>query len=127
MTNKNVNENNEMLCNKFEEMIQVMNRWIENLQTNKRVSSFFVRKGYKKIAIYGTSYLSQRLQKELENTDVSIDLIFDRNTIEKINEHKVDVIVVTSTYYYYEILEQLTQIIEYDCPIICIDDIVYKL
>lgn len=127
MPNKKVNESNEMLCNKFGEMIQVMNRWIENLQTNKRVSSFFFRKGYKKIAIYGTSYLSQRLQKELENTEISIDLIFDRNSIETINEHKVDVIVVTSTYYYYEILEQLTQIMKVECPIICIDDIVYKL
>lgn len=120
-------ENNDVLASKFGEMVIVMTHWIENLQNSKRVSSFFINLKYKKIAIYGTGFLSQLLQKELENSDISIELIFDRNTIEKINEHKVDVIVVTSTYYYYEILEQLTQIMKVECPIICIDDIVYKL
>ena len=42
-----------------------------------------------------------------------------------IAEHEVDVIVVTSLYYFYEIREQLIQITK--CPIICIDDVLYKL
>ena len=125
MMGNEVCENSEILANKFGEMVVAMNRWIENLQNNKKLDSYFIKKKYGKIAVYGTSYFSQRLQRELQNTDIIVDLVFDRNSIDEILNHKVDVIVVTSLHYYYEIREQLMQIT--NCPIICIDDAIYKL
>lgn len=125
MMGNEVCENSEVLSNKFGEMVIAMNRWIENLQNNKKIDSYFIRKKYRKIAVYGTSYFSKNLQRELQKTDIIIDLVFDRNSIDMIANREVDVIVVTSLYYYYEIREQLMPIT--NCPIICIDDIIYKL
>lgn len=125
MMDKVAYENSEVLQNKFGEMVIAMKRWIENLQNGKTVVSYFQKKNYKKIAVYGTSYFSERLQRELQSTDVIVDLVFDKNSMNLIAEHEVDVIVVTSLYYFYEIREQLIQITK--CPIICIDDVLYKL
>lgn len=113
------------LNNKYEEMLVLMDRWIDNLQCGKSVVPFFQKKNYKRIAVYGTSWLSRRLQKELEGTDIIVELVFDKNSIESIKDYDVDVIVVTSLYYFYEIqmeLEKLT-----DIPIISIGKIVFLM
>lgn len=124
---ESIKENSDVLSNKFGEMVLLMDRWIENLQNNKHVTNYFHRKSFQSIAIYGTSYLAQRLQTELESTDISIRLIFDKNSIDNLvgKEKDLDVIVVTSLYYYYEIKQKLSKITT--CPIICIDDIIYRI
>lgn len=118
-------ENDYVQINKLCEMVVVMSRWIENLQNNKKLDSYFTKNNYRKIAVYGMSYFSQNLQGELLNTDIIVDLIFDKNSMDEILNHEVDVIVVTSLYYFYEIREQLIKMVK--CPIICIDDIIYKM
>ena len=110
------------LNDKYEEMLMLMDQWIANLEDDKSVIHFFEIKKYKKIAVYGTSWLSRRLQKELECTD---ELVFDKNSIESIKDCDVDVIVVTSLYYFYETqmnLEKLT-----DIPIVSIGKIVFMM
>ena len=113
------------LNDKYEEMLRLMDQWIANLQDGKSVRCFFEIKKYKKIAVYGTSWLSRRLQQELDGTDIIVELVFDKNSIESIRDCNVDVIVVTSLYYFYEIqmaLEKLT-----DIPIVSIGKIVFLM
>ena len=111
------------LNDKYEEMLVLMDRWIKNLQSGKKVVSFFEKKCYKNIAIHGTSWLSQRLQQELQDTDVVVQLVFDKNSIETIKKHEVDVIVVTSLYYFYEIQRELENLTK--TPIVSIGSIIY--
>lgn len=118
-------ENSLALADKYFEMVELMDCWISNLQKNKKTTYYFERNGYKKIAIYGVSYLSRRLQQELQNTDISIELVFDKNSIEEIKNHSVDVIVVTSLYFFYEIVFELKRVS--DCRIVSIGEVVHLL
>lgn len=118
-------ESVEVRAEKFEEMMLVMNQWIENLHSDKKISGYFRRHHYKNIALYGTSFVSQRIQEELEGSDIHIQFVFDKDTkdiLEK-NEKKIDVIVVTSFYYFYEIYLDLSKMT--DIPIVGADEVIY--
>lgn len=118
-------ESVEVRAEKFEEMMLVMNQWIENLHSDKKISGYFRRHHYKNIALYGTSIVSQRLQEELKNSDIKVQFIFDKDTkdILENNEKSIDVIVVTSFYYFYEIFLDLRKMT--DLPIVGADTIIY--
>jgi len=103
-----------------------MNQWVINLQEGKTVRRYFEERKYHNIAVYGKSYLSERLCKEIENTDIAVKLIFDKDSIESdlLNSLNLDVIVVTSLYYYYDIYLNLKKYT--NVKVICLDEIIYK-
>lgn len=105
------------------EIVELLKCWNSNLKKNKKVTYYFERNRYKKIAIYGTNYFSRRLQQELQNTDISIELVFDENSIDQIKNYSVDVIVVTSLHFFYEILFELKQVS--DCRIVSIGEVIH--
>lgn len=114
-------------------IMKVMNQWIIDLQDGKRLSSYFLENGYHSIAIYGMSYLGERLVDELLDSDVEVKYGIDRNAaniyteIEVVTPDRrldsVDVIVVASPFYYDEIERELST--KTKCPIISIEDVVY--
>ncbi len=101
------------LIDQYTEMLMLLYRWIVNLINGKSTVHFFETKKYKKIAVYGKNWMTRRLQRELKGTDIAVDLVFDKNSIENIKDCDADVIVVTSLYHFYEIqmeLEKLTDL-----------------
>lgn len=79
-------------------------KWLEIKQKGDNLTEYFIKNNYHSIAIYGMAVLGRRLYDELENTDIEIRYLIDRNPngMEKIlkfvslqEKLDVDVIVVT--------------------------------
>lgn len=110
----------------------VMNQWIINKQEGKSLVSFFEENGYKSIAIYGMSYLGERLVDELKDSNIEVRYGIDKNAeniysdldMKKPDDtlEDVDAVIVTAVFFFDEIEEQLEKMI--DCPIISLEDIV---
>jgi hypothetical protein len=113
---------------------QMLNQWIKNKNSNHMIADYCTDLGYKKIAVYGISYVGERLIEELENTDVEVLYGVDKNAdnliYKKLNIMKptdelpdVDAVIVTAIYYFEEIKEELSK--KYRCPIVSLEDIIY--
>lgn len=113
----------------------VMNQWIINKQEGKSLVNFFEENNYKSIAIYGMSYLGERLMDELKDTGIEVRYAIDKNAENIYTDidmktpeddlDSVDVVIVTAVFFFDEIEEQLEKKI--DCPIISLEDIIQSL
>ena len=109
-----------------------LNNWIKIEQENKNLSMYFKNMGYKTVAIYGMKEVGERLYQELKNSEVMVKYAIDQNAesiyadvdVYSLDDElpDVDVIVVTPTYYYNSILNNLKDKVK--CPIISIDDVI---
>lgn len=80
---------NEKLCesqnavnteySKLKTAFSLVVKWLEIKQKGYNLSEYFKKNGIRTIAIYGMSYLGCRLYDELENGDVEIRYLLDRN------------------------------------------------
>lgn len=123
------------LADKHLRLYLLMNNWVRLKQKGKNVSSYFKKNNYRKIAIYGMSYVGETLLSELKGTEVLVKYAIDQKTdnfnsmVDIISPDsdldKVDCIVVTAVYYFDEIEELLSK--KMDCAIISIEDILYDL
>lgn len=113
----------------------LMNRWVKIKQEGKNLSSYFEKQGYRRIAIYGMSYVGETLLDELKDSDIEVvygidkrsDVIYadvDVVTPEE-NLKEVDAIIVTAITYFEEVEEILSSKI--DCPIISLEDILEEM
>lgn len=83
-----------------------MKQWVEVKQEGKNLSEYFMRSGYKNIAIYGMSYAGETLVNELKDTEINVKYGIDRNADSIYGEidvvsmeddlEEVDAIVVTA-------------------------------
>lgn len=113
----------------------MMNQWVKVKQEGKNLSDYFVKKGYKKIAIYGMSYAGETLLEELKESDIEVAYGIDRKAdgiyadidIVSVDDNleDVDAIVVTAITFFDEIEDKLSQKIS--CPIISLEDILYEV
>ncbi len=113
----------------------MMNQWVKVKQDNKNLASYFEKNNYKKIAIYGMSYAGETLVNELKDSLIEVKYGIDKNpaciysdmeifTLDNYLE-EVDAVVVTPIFFFQEIKEQLSQVL--DCPIISLEDILYEV
>lgn len=123
------------LSDKHFEMFKLMNRWLINKQQGKELATYFEDNSYKKVAIYGMSFVGERLYDDLRNTDVQVIYAIDKCTdkvyadleVCKLGDKlpKADVIVVTAITYYKKIVEELLKVT--DIPVVSLEDIIYGL
>lgn len=123
------------LADKHLVLMKLFNQWMLTKQEGKSVVDYFHQKGIKTIAIYGMSYVGERLYDELKNTDIQVRYGIDKNAdaiysdleivLPKDSLQEVDAIVVTSVYFYAEIEEMLAQ--KTDSLILSLEDILYEL
>lgn len=113
------NEQNALygsLC-RTKENYGLLVRWVRILQQEGRLETYFKRKGYQKIAIYGVSDIGQLLAEALRKTDIELLYGIDRRA-DKLKASipiyrpqeifpEVDAIVVTAVYFFEEILGEL--------------------
>lgn len=113
----------------------MMNQWVKVKQEGGKLSAYFEKEGYRKIAIYGMSYAGETLINELKGSDIQIAYGIDKNadalytdidvvTMEDELEN-VDAIVVTAITFFDEIEQKLSE--KVDCPIISLEDILYEI
>ena len=132
---RNKIEKVKSMSEKHLELFLMMNQWVKIKQENKKLTSYFEKKGFKKIAIYGMSYVGETLVDELKNSNITVlygidqkadsiyadvDIVFIEDELQE-----VDAIVVTAITFFDEIEEKLSG--KVDCPIISLDDILYEV
>lgn len=131
---KKVEKEREM-AEKHLSLMLLLNRWLEIKQEGKSIIEYFHENKIKNIAIYGMSYVGERLYEELKNSDIEIRYEIDKNA-EKIYSDvdifspeeelsKVDAIIVTPIFYFEEIEKMLKE--KVDSQIISLEDILYEL
>lgn len=127
--------NRQRLSDKHLALFKMMNQWVKIKQEGKNLASYFVKKGYNMIAIYGMSYAGQTLIRELEGTNVrtvygidknvtSITACIDVFTMEDALA-EVDVVVVTAITFFNEISVKLMN--KLNCPVISLESILYEI
>ena len=120
---------------KMTEFYQLLIEWLRIRQEGKSLVSFFVKNGYKTVAIYGMKELGERLYDELRNSEIEVKYIIDKNA-DAINVdadvvgpedflENVDVVVVTAIHYFDEIETMLEEKVDY--PVISLEDIIYEM
>lgn len=120
---------------KYWTLFVMMNQWVRIKQGGKKLSDYFEKYGYKKIAIYGMGYAGETLLSELKDSNIEIAYGIDRNA-DKIlldidilsledNLPGVDVIVVTAVTYFEEVEEALSK--RTDSKIISLDNMLYEI
>lgn len=127
--------NAKNLSDKHLMLFLLMNEWVKAKQMNKFVDAYLLAQGYRTIAVYGMSYVGQRLCDELCDSKVKIKYCMDQKgsgnyrgyTIFPLNKEcePVDVIVVTAIFHFEEIRSQIAKIM--NVPIVSIEEIIYEL
>ena len=125
---KNMSDKHLALC-------LMMNQWVKVKQEGKDILKYFEEKNFKRIAIYGMSYVGERLIEELKESNIKVvygidreakSLYMDRELVTLDDDLKeVDAVVVTAITYFEEIAEKLEKKLE--CPIISLEDILYEI
>lgn len=125
----------EEMSDKHLALMQLMNRWLQTKQQGKSVTDYLHRNNISTIAIYGASYVGERLYSELENTDIKVKYAIDNDKVSisaPINVcslsddlEKVDAIIVTPVFHYDEIEQAIKKVT--DSRIIYLEDILYDI
>ncbi len=111
------------------------NQWLATKQDGKSIVTFFKENGYNSIAIYGMSYVGERLLEELKDSEIIVKYAIDKNAdriyadVDVVSPDdsldEVDAVVVTSNFYF-DAIEEILQD-KVDCPIINFEDILYEI
>lgn len=115
-------------------IIESLVQWTILGQEKKSFSDFLIKMGYKRVGIYGYGHLGKLLEHELEIRDIEIACLIDKKAncfgkkVYKPSEKfpDMDVIIVTSSYYYNEIAESIKNK-RINLIILSIDDILYQM
>jgi len=118
-------------------------RFIDVILNNEDLSAFFRKFGWERIAVCGANHFCQTLIRLLEKKDIIIEEVFDKNYfkfgggrymdipvkgyLELDKMEFPDVFVVTSNFYYNDIVDEL---IKYKVPlerIISINDVLFGI
>lgn len=113
----------------------LFNQWLIVQQSGKTLAEYFEKNNYKTVAIYGMKEFGERLYDELSQSNIVVKYIIDKNAetiyadvdivTPEVPLEKVDVVVVTATYYFDEIEEMLCE--KVDCPVISLEDVLYEV
>ncbi len=125
----------KQLSDKHFDLFMLMNQWLITKQQNKDIATYFHDNNYNKVAIYGMSYVGERLYDELSKSDIEVCYAIDKRGEDMYVDLEVytleddwpeaDVIIVTAISFYDEISSKLAEIT--DIPVVSLEDILYEL
>ena len=102
------------------ELFKMMAQWVQVKQEGKKLASYFESHGYKKIAIYGMSYVVYGIDKNAASIYADIKILPKIDSLEE-----VDAIVVTAITFFDEIEKMLAE--ETDCPVVSLEDVLFEV
>lgn len=116
-------------------LMLLFNQWMIVKQSGRDIKEYFHRNNYKKIVVYGMSYVGERLLDDLAGTDVEVAAAIDKNAkgiftdvpviTPDENMPECDCVVVTAVYFFDEIERLLSE--KVSCPIVSLEDILYEI
>lgn len=120
---------------KNQRMLECMNNILALKQRNRSLLEFFQNNSIKEVAIYGFYYLGQRLLAELNETDIVVKYIIDRDhSFHSVNVpfkfmdeelESVDAVIITPIFEFYNIKKQLKDRLQ--SQFISIEDIINSM
>lgn len=123
------------LSDKHLDLFMLLNQWIITKQNNKTIEKYLCDRGLVKIAIYGMSYVGERLYHELRGgkvtvlygIDIKADGIYSDLKIYKPEEEldQVDAVIVTTSGHFEEIKRLIGQ--KMRTKILSLEDILYEM
>lgn len=132
---KKIISNSKTDAEKYLALYLMMNQWVKVKKEGKKMSSYFEKNNFYKIAVYGMSYAGERLVEELKDSNIEIKYGIDKNAdsiysdinLVTMNDRldEVDAVVITAITYFDVIKENLS--LKMDCPIISLEDILFEL
>ena len=112
-------------------LLIMMSEWVRIKQEGKNISDYLKQNNYKTVAIYGMSYVGERLIEELKGSEIKVAYGIDRNAgglyadVDIVSPddslEDVDAVIVTSIFYMEEIEMDLSD--KLSCPIVSLEDI----
>lgn len=134
LSDKEINQKTTKV-DKFKGYYNMLNQWLCIKQEGKSLVAYFKENGYKTVAIYGMGEMGNRLYDELKNTEIEVKYAIDKNAVCTYSElqvfeveddlPEVDVVVVTATFAFDEIEEELSEKVA--MPIVSLEDVVYEV
>ena len=127
-------EKEKILSDKHLEMFLLFDKWIQNEQNGKKIGDYLKKNKVENVILYGMSYIGRRLYKELLKEDIKIKYLdknkgmnIDNREINQIDECKdsADIVIVTAIYYFEDLKDELKM--KFQCPILSLADIIYKM
>lgn len=125
----------KQLADKHLALMQLFNQWMITKQEGKSIVDYFHKESIKSIAIYGMSYVGERLYDELRDSDIEVKYVIDKNADGIYSEleivtpqeelEEVDAIVVTPIFYFDEIEGMLSA--KTEATILSLEDILYEI
>ena len=133
VVDKDTNKYKE-LSEKHFVILKLFNQWMITKQEGKSIVNYLHNENIKTVAIYGMSYVGERLYNELKGSDIEVKYAIDKNadaiyseleiiTPEDILE-EVDAVLVTAVFYFDHIEDMLSE--KMMCPILSLEDILYN-
>lgn len=123
----------EKRTEKFMDYFDILDEWMNLKEEGKLITDYFIDNDYNTIAIYGMGKLGRHLCHDLEDSNITIAYGLDKRSESMSSNIKllsmsdelpsVDVIIVTATFDFATIKEQLQKKVE--CPIISLSDVIY--
>lgn len=104
-------------CARYEGYWRILDKWLCNKEDNVWIEDYLISKGIRNIAIYGGGMLGKHLLEELKDGEINVICVIDRKA-DALQLHvpvyslddsipDTDAIIVTATYAYQMIKEQL--------------------
>lgn len=124
-----------MLSYKYQGMFMMTTNWLELRERGINISSYLLRKKWRRIAIYGMGNLGKCLLKELEGTGIDVVYCIDKKPQRDFagkriisisdNMEMVDAVVVTAVFSFLQIRDELKK--KGNWSIISLEDIISEL
>ena len=115
---------------KFTNYFYTLDSWLSAKEAHADIGQMLLQRGFSNIALYGRGKLGEHFIKELENSEVRIEYTIDKKGMDKSiipvyplseNLPKVDAVIVTATFDYSNIREELEKY--FTCPIISLQEV----
>lgn len=109
-------------------------KWIKNPE---KITNYIRAQGYKRVGVYGMSYLGDCLVETLQKEGIEVIYGIDRNAEKIYNSYvpiyhiedelpDIDVLIVTAFVSYQQIKKEMEQKMDKNTEIVCLENILYR-
>lgn len=119
------------LADKHLAIMKLYDQWLKTKQEGKSLAEYLAKEGIHSVAIYGMSFVGERLYDELSGSDIEVKYAIDKNAeyiyseIELVKPddelEPVDAIIVTAVFYFDEIAKLLEE--KTDMKVLSLEDV----
>lgn len=115
--------------------LKCLNRWLDKKEEGKRIEKYLNKYGINSVAIYGMGLLGKHLIKELQNSNIEIKCIIDKDDLLNHPKYKIvkpdsynnegDALIITAIKEYDNIYDMMKK--QFDKEIFSMEEIIFEM